>query len=253
MAKPRRSDLGSPITRYHLQELRWRDLFIVFVPLTIGVLLPVGVGLWRTLYGYSSFGPAAALLWGRNWFLAGGFLVILLLLYAYRRLKRAHTWIEVYPWGLYFQFPPGRKRIVNWKDIRGITSYSVNKSFFRVINRTVHYLTIHSRKYPPLQCHPEIHDREGLKKIIKKQVYTRIRPILLQAFKGGELIPFGEVSVSKQKLYLPKQEIPWEYINGISVQKGVFNIKLSDQKKIEVPIRKIHNIEILVHLIKTEI
>ena len=253
MAVPKRSDLGPPITRYNLQELRWRDILKVFFPFSLVVLAPVGYGLWRTLYGYSRFGPAAAFYWGRTWFLVGGFLVIPLLFYALRRLKMAHTWIEVFSWGLYFHFPPGRKRLLRWEDIRGITSYSVNKSFLRVYNKTRHFLIIHSLRYPALFCHPDIPGREGLKKTIKKQVYTRLKPKLLQTFKIGEIIPFGEVSISKHKLYLPKQEIPWEFIEGISVQKGIFIINLTAQKRIEIPIRKVQNIEILIHLIKTEI
>jgi len=80
-----------------------------------------------------------------------------------------------------------------------------------------------------------------------------LRPRLINTFQGGEIIPFGEVSITKQKLYLPKQELPWEFVEGISVQKGIFVIKLSAEKQIEMPIRKIQNIEILIHLIKTEI
>jgi len=253
VSKSKRSDLGTPIARYHLQEIHWRDLFTVFFPLILVVLAPVGYGLWRTLYGYSSFGPAAASAWGRTWFLIGAFLVIPLLFYTLSRLKKAHTWIDVYSWGLFLHYPPGRKRLLNWEDIQGITSYSVNKSFLRVINKTRHYLILHSRRYPPLQSHPDLHDREGLKKTIKKQVYLRLRPRLLQAFQRGEIIPFGEVTISKQKLSLPKKEIPWEYIDGITVQKGIFIVKLSAKKQIEIPIRKIQNIEILIHLIKTEI
>jgi len=253
VAKSKRSDLGTPIARYHLKEINWRDLLTVFFPLILVVLAPVGYGLWRTLYGYSSFGPAAASSWGRTWFLIGAFLVIPLLFYTLSRIKKAHTWIEVYSWGLFLHFPPSRKRLLNWEDIQGITSYSVNKSFLRFINKTRHYLILHSRRYPPLHSHPGLHDREGLKKTIKKQVYTRLRPRLLQAFQGGEIIPFGEVAISKHKFMLPKQEIPWEYIDGITVQKGIFIVKLSAEKRIEIPIRKIQNIEILIHIITTEI
>jgi len=61
------------------------------------------------------------------------------------------------------------------------------------------------------------------------------------------------VTVSKEKLILPKVEVPWDYIEGISVEKGVIIINLSEQNTIEIPIRKIVNLEILIHLIKTEI
>jgi hypothetical protein len=250
---PKRSELGSPIARYSLQELRWRDLLRVFIPLTLAVLTPVGYGLWRTYYGYTHFGPAAASVWGRTWFLLGGVCVILLLFYSLRRLKKAHTWIEVYPWGLYLHYPPGRKRVLQWDDIHGITSYSIKKRFLRVINHTKHYLYLHSQKYSPLLCHPNLNDREGLKKTIKQQVFDRIRPKLHKAISAGQIIPFGNASISKKVLYLKDQEIPWEYVEEISVEKGIFIIKLSPQKKIELPIRKIQNLEILIHLIKTEI
>ncbi len=249
----KRSQLGTPITRYHLQELRWRDLLRVFLPLIVIVFIPIVFGFWRTLYGYSNYGPAAAASWGRTWFIIGGILVIILLLYSLRRLKKSHTWIDVYRWGLHFHSPSGRNRMLNWEDIQGITSYSINKSYFGVIKRIKHYLILFSRRYSPLLCHPDLIDREGLKKTIKKQVYGRLKPQLIQAFKNGEILPFGEVSISKQSLFLPKQEIPWEYLEGISVHKGAFIIKLTGQKKIELPIRKLQNIEILIHLIKTEI
>jgi hypothetical protein len=250
---PKRSELGSPITKYSLQEIQWRDLWSVFLPLSLVVLTPVGIGLWRTLYGYSSYGPAAAAAWGRNWFILGGLLTIILLLYTYKRLTRAHTWIEVYSWGLYLHYPPGRKRLLKWEDITGITSYSISKRFLRVIRKTKHYLVLHSLRYSPLPCHPGLKKREGLKKTIKKQVYKRLKPKLEKEFKSGKMIPFGEISITKGALHLKKQEIPWEYVEGITVDKGMINLNLTTQKRIELSIPKIQNLEILIHLIKTEI
>ena len=150
-------------------------------------------------------------------------------------------------------FPLGRKRTLKWEEIQGITSYSVSRSFFRLFKKTKHYLILYSDKYKPLLCHPDLKDREGLKKIIKKQVYQRLKPKLFQAFKNRKTIPFGSVTISKDKLILPKVEIPWEYIEGISVQKGVFIVNLTAKNAIEIPIRKIINLDILIHLIKTEI
>ncbi len=249
----KKSDLGTPITRYYLKELRWIDLLRVFLPLILLVLAPVIYGLWRTLYGYSNFGPAAAASWGRNWFFAGGILVIFLLLYSLNRLKKAHTWIEVYRWGVYFHYPLGRKKMINWEDITGITSYSLTKFFLGFGKKTEHHMVLHSRRYNSIRCHPGIKGISVLKKYIKKQVYQRLQPKILQDFNSGEVIPFGVVSLSKKSIYLPKREIPWDYLEGISVQKGQFIITLADHNQIEIPIRKIQNLEIIVHLIKTEI
>jgi len=247
------SNQETPITKYHLQELTWRDFLRVFLPLIIVVLTPLGYGLWRTLYGYSSFGPAAAAAWGKTWFYISGILIILLLLYTYRRLKRAHTWINVYTWGLELHFPPGRKRILKWDEIVGITSYSINKSLLRSAKRKKQFLILYSGRYRPLQVHPGIKDHEGLKKIIKKHTYKTLQPKLSQAFSKGKTVPFGDVSISNEKLILPKVEVPWDYIEGISMERGMFIINLTEKNIIEIPIRKVVNLEILIHLIKTEI
>jgi hypothetical protein len=102
MKKP---DLGTPIISYYVKQLLWKDLLREFLPLLLAVLAPVFYGFWRTLYGYSNFGPAAAAVWGRNWFLLGGLLLIIVLFYTINRLKKAHTWVKVFRWGLIFHFP----------------------------------------------------------------------------------------------------------------------------------------------------
>ena len=249
----KRVELGTPIIKYHLKELGWKDLLRVFLPLLLVVLAPLFYGFWRTLYGYFSFGPAAASSWGRNWFLISGLLVILLLFYTLNRLIKAHTWVEVYRWGLVIQYPPGRKKILAWDDINGLTSYSVSRSFMGINSKIRDYLLIHSRKYNTLKCHPGLNDLTGLKNTIKKQVYGRLKPKLVQAFSSGEVLSFGELAISKQALFLPDQEIPWEFIKEITVEKGMLMIQLTEQKRIEVPIRKIFNLEIMIHLIKTEV
>jgi hypothetical protein len=247
------TDLGSPITKYHLQELKWKDLLRVFFPLLVIVLSPTVYGFWRTIYGYTNFGPAAAASWGRNWFLVGGILVILLLVYSLSRIIKAHTWVEIYSWGLLIQIPPGRKRILPWDDIFGITSYSIAKSFLGLSKNVKDYLVLHSRRYKPIKLHPDLKDISGLKKTLKKQVYARIKTKVIHAFGGGEIIPFGGLSISQKNIYLAKQEIPWDFIDGISVQKGKLTISFTEMKQIDIPIRNIYNLELLIHIIKTEI
>jgi hypothetical protein len=246
-------DLGSPIIKYQLKTLGWKDLLRVFLPLLIVVLAPTIYGFWRTIYGYSNYGPAAAAAWGRNWFLLGGILLVFLLLFTLVRLIKAHTWVEVYRWGITSQIPPGRKRFLSWEEIFGITSYAISKSFLGIKVKTKNYLLLHTRKHKPIKVHPGLKDQNSLKKTIKKQVYGRLKPKLMDAFSRGEILPFGDVSISKHSLFLTDKEIPWEFIDGIVVQKGKLIIKLSEQKNIEVPIRKIINLEILFHIIKTEI
>lgn len=242
-----------PLSEYRLQELGWKAVLQVFLPLILVSLSPLAYGLWRTLYGYSSFGPAAAYAWGRNWFYLSGLLVILLLLYTLRRLRRSHTWIRIFPWGIEYHLPLRRKKQLRWKEITGISTYSINKSFTPLINKTKHFLVLYSRKHRPFTCPSELARRPGLVKVIKDQVYALLRPRLTQALKDGKTIPFGGISISKKKATLPTMEIPWEFLEGVSLAKGNFQIKLTAGNTVEIPIRNLINLEILIQLIKTEI
>jgi len=223
------------------------------LPLILLVLSPLIYGLWRTLYGYSSYGPAAALKWGRIWFYLSGILVIFLLLFTLRWLVRSHTWVRIYSWGIQYHLPLRRKKYLKWEEISGISTYSINKSFTPLINNTKHYLVLYSRKSRPFVCHPELTRRPGLVKVVKSQVYKILRPRLTQAFKEGRTIPFGGLSISNKKIILPALEIPWEFLGGISLEKGNFLIKLTAGNTVEIPIRNLINLDILVQLIKTEI
>lgn len=243
----------TPITVYSLQALVWKDLLRVFLPLICLVLIPLGYGLWRTLYGYSSFGPAAAAEWGKTWFLIAALLTVLVLLYAFRRLKRAHTWVKIYDWGLKIHYPLGRAKTLPWKEIQGITSYSINNTFLGLINKKRDHTRLYSKNYRPLRIHPGLKDRAGLVKLIKKHTYKNLQPKLQKAFTQGKTIPFGGVTISKSKLTLPKVELPWDYVEGIKVHQGVFLVNLTEKNALEVPIRNIINLEILLQLIKSEI
>jgi hypothetical protein len=243
----------TPLSEYRLQVLDWKAVFQVFLPLILLVLAPLTYGLWRTLYGYSSFGPAAALRWGRAWFIISGILLVFLLLYTLRRLIRSHTWVRIYPWGVQYHLPLRPKKNLAWEDISGISTYSISKSFTPLINKTKHYLVLYSGKSRPFVCHPELSKRPGLKRVIKEQVYKLLKPKLTQAFKAGRTIPFGGLSITKTKAILPSTEVPWEFLAGISIEKGNFLIKLTAGNTIQIPIRNLINLEILVQLIKTEI
>jgi hypothetical protein len=242
-----------PLAEYYLQKLGWRDLLKVFLPLILLVLGPLGYGLWRTLYGYSSFGPAAAASWGTSWFLVSGILVIPLLFYTLRRLRRSHTWVKIYTWGIEFHQPLRRKRQLAWKEIQGITTYSISRSILGLLRKTKHHLILYPAKSRPFHCHPELTEKPGLLKVIKQQVYEDLKPKLIRAFKEGKTIPFGRVSISQEQLILPKVNVPWKFLEGISVEKGLFQVRLTAQNSIEVPIQNLINLEILIHLIKTEI
>jgi len=245
--------LGRLIARYPVQPLRWRHLLTTFLPLILLVVAPVGYGLWRTYYGYTNFGPAAARFWGRQWFLAGGMLVLLLLFYALRRLYRAHYWAEIRTGGLFLHLASGKKRMLPWEQLWGVTHYANKRSLLGLFPKTTSSLIIYPLEGKPIRLHKDIKDVKGLTKTIKKEVYRRVKPTFREALKVGKKVPFGAVSLNKDSLFFQDREIPWHYLEGISVQEGKLIFQISDAQGFEIPVKKIQNIELLVHFIETEI
>lgn len=253
MAKVNKKDLGPQITSLQVQPFRWRDLFLVFGPLVLLVLAPVGYGLFRTYYGYTNFGPAAARAWGRSWFWLAAGLLLLLLFYALRRLMRARYRVELHRNGLWIESPPGRKRSLTWDQIWGVTSFSSRKMFPFGKSKFHRHLILHHNQGKPIRVHKDLQKINGLMKTTKKEVFRRIQPKFLQALNDGKEVPFGAVSITKENLIYQKQVIPWEYIEEISVRHGILHVNLSWEHMLKIQVKKLQNIEVLIQFIESEI
>lgn len=219
----------------------------------LGILSLVGFGYWRAIYGYANYGPATALFWGQPWFLSAACLTIPVLLYALRRIHRAHTWVEVYAKGIIVHRPPSRKKPLRWEEIAGISTSTTTNSFLGWKSRPQHELTIHPTQGPPLQLDYKIKHLEDLITILKKQVYPRLISQLKKTFHANKELHFGALSISKNCLSYQEKEIPWNYIQGITAANGNLIIQLSPQKHFEIPTEKVQNMELLIKLIKEEV
>ena len=253
MAKKKNTRVGSPIATFHVQPLRWRDLLTTFLPLTLLVIAPLGYGLWRFLYGYTNYGPVAAWTWGIPWFLAAAVLLLILLLYALRRLLRSRRLVRVFKGGLWLDRPFRRPVKLRWRDIKGITAFSSQTAFLGWKSEPQPHLTIYPADQGPLKLDQRIKKLDDLTKIIKEHVYPGRYQTLKERFRRGDQLDFGQVTLSQEGLRLAEKELPWSYIKGITAKDGIFIVKLSPQVLVQVPIKEIQNIEVLIQLIKREV
>lgn len=244
---------GTLVTEFHVQPLRWRDLLTTFLPLILLVLGPLGYGLWRTYYGYTHFGPAAASTWGRTWFYLAGVLVILLLLYSLRRLIRAHRRVEVYTQGLKLYLPARRPLTIPWKNIAGVTTSTTRDAFLGWKSKPKHSLTISTVHHGTRKIDHRFKQVQDLIEIVKEQVYPLLLPPLKTAFHQGKTIPFGRIQLSRRGITVDQTKLPWSYIKGLTARDGQLIIKLSTQKERRIPVQDIQNIDLFIQLIKEEV
>ncbi|MDZ7845029.1 MAG: DUF6585 family protein [Anaerolineales bacterium] len=253
MANKTHPTLGTRVTTYHVQPLRWRDLGTTFLPLIFSVLAPLGYGLWRTFYGYTNFGPASARYWGRFWFYTAGILLIFVLLYTLRRLLRAHRRVEIHSQGLRIFLPPIRRVDLRWEEISALSTTTSRSSFLSWKSKPRNKLKIIARDGKSLTLDHRFKELADLITLVKEQVYPLVKPRLVSAFHQGKELDFGAISLSRTGLRVQDQDLPWSYIKGLTAENGSFSIKLSPQKQIQVPLRSVYNIEILIQIIKEEV
>lgn len=253
MVNHRSSPTGSPVTEFIVQPLRWRDLLTTFFPLILVVTAPLGYGLWRTYYGYTNFGPAAAAAWGKTWFYLAALLLIGLLLYTLRRLIRAHRWVKVYPQGLKVARPGRQELVIPWKEIHGLNTSTTRQSFLLWKSRPKHSLTLDTTQHGRVHLDHRIQQIEDLIEIVKEQVYPLLFPELKSRFHQGQSIAFGRIQLSRQGLMIDQSELPWSYIKGLTARDGQLIVKLSSQKDRRIPVQDIQNIDLFIRLIKEEV
>ena len=253
VATKKTSRTSTPIAVFHVQRLRWRDLLTTFLPLTLLVIAPLGYGLWRFFYGYTNYGPVAAWHWGLLWFLTAGVLVLILLLYTLRRLLRARRMVKVFKGGLQLERPLRRPLRLRWRDIEGISAFSSQMSFLGWKSKPQPHLIIYPARQSPVKLDHRFQKLGDLTKIVKEHVYPGLYQQFKERFRQGETLNFGQVTLSQEGLSLADKDLPWSYIKGITAKDGIFIVKLSPQVLVQVPIKEIHNIEVLIQLIKREV
>ncbi len=244
--------LGSIIALYHAQPLRWRDLLITFIPLGLLVLSPLGYGVWRSYYGYTRFGVAAAN-WGLPWYILSAVGSIPYLLYTFQRLRRAHLWVAVHAQGMRVHRPRHRLQTFLWKQIEGLGTATTQNTFLLWHAKPRHSLTICAINTPPIHLNDRLPNLPDLIANIKAQVYPHLRVQLREAYQAGQTLYFGILTISKRGLNCKGTTFSWSDIDHVSVEKGRFQILSSSGKKTRVPAKNILNFELLIELLEEEV
>jgi hypothetical protein len=87
----RSKSLGPIIAVYRQRPLSWIDIFTWGFLGVVAVLVPLVYGFFRRRYAYTHYGPVAAMIWSRPWYLLALialFAFIALTLYRLRRTRR---------------------------------------------------------------------------------------------------------------------------------------------------------------------
>lgn len=248
---PPNTDLGPPLSVYQGRPLRWQDLFFVFIPAALAVLVPLGYGIWRANYGYVHFGPVAARAWGDSWLLLASLATLALLGLALHRLYASSKSIAIHRNGLRIRFSPLRENTYTWSQITGISIASVENRFLGFPIYASAQVLIYPSLGKAVRLDQSFGDPKLIKEQIAAQIYPRILPELRAGLKIGKWIYFGDLAIHRTGLRVNEVLVPWDQIVYMSVESGYLVVKSEKSGLMRVPVSNIPNLDLLFHLAET--
>ncbi len=256
MSKPARAQashpLGPVIAIYRDRPLRWRDLFLLFIPAALAVLIPLLYGLRRTLYARAYYGPAPAQVWGRAWFELAALALIPLLLLALRRVRRARRVVVLRKGGVQIRWHGGVRLDLHWEQIAGIACDQEVRTFMGRALHTHTRLTIFPQSGAQIRLDDRLPGLNELTARLKARLYPRWLPALRTAYRRGEALPFGPLTLRPEGLRLREVEILWEAVAHLEVEDGHLKISTTQGRKYKLPAGKIPNVELFIQLLQEE-
>jgi hypothetical protein len=229
------------------------------------VLIPIIVGLWRSLYAYTNFGPSAILGWSLNWALislAGiAFLLSLILFRIYHSLPN----LKLGKHGIRIKQFLRPVTYIKWREITGISETMIQYNFLgrNLHDKTIIKLYLNKRKV--IKLTKKVSHLSELVIRIKSIIYPRITKTNRDKYRDHLSIFFGAITIQKEsitisrRVFFKQQEtITFDLIRSFDIANGTLKIIYSPENQtqtriISVPTSKILNLEPMMRLLNDEV
>lgn len=261
------NDLGPLIAAY---PARPRSKAIPIILMLTGCLLflsSLGYGLYRSYYGYTKYGIAAALSWSWPWFLAAAVILFFTLLLLPQLFSRPGL-ISVHKNGLMIISGgrPASQTPVPWEKLAGIAvdAESKGRSAEGTKVEINHQAALIFKRGRPLLLKEKGSGRWVIDRLpelishIKAVLYPRLLPAMEVDFNSGAWLQFGPVSIHSLAFSLETgnvstHQIPWRQVKRITVENGELVVELDGRGKQPVrkavPVAQIPNLELMLQII----
>lgn len=242
--------IGKLVTRYRYRPLRWKDIFLTFIPGGLAVLTPLIYGILRKNYALAYFGPTAAEVWSNPWFTWTEIALIAYLGLGLRRLRRARQVVTVHKNGIAITVHKKKQFIYNWTQLAGVACTTLQPTFLGLKFKPRHRIVIYPTEGKPISLNDRIPDIPKLVKQIKTKIYPRLLPNFRKSFSKGHPLNFGPITFCQDSLQLRDLSIPWNQITNITVKEGFLMVESGTNRPVKIPSGKIPNIELLIQLLQ---
>ena len=249
-------NLGRLNRIFRYPPLGWKDVLFLILPGTCAVGLPLWFGFSRYRMAQADYGPVAAMIWSRPWYILAVIALAIFMLASLARLLRAQRFVAVHEKGLLISLK--RHQSLRWEEIAGVSMetarYEIAARQFGLIYSGVLY----PNAGKPVNLPGAIQNLPELLTLIKARLYPRLLPHLQANLESGQWLYFGPVAIQKEGIRLSneglfdhKRSVEWAQVVRMDVLSGYLVVELSDNTTHKLPVSKIPNIELLLQLIQT--
>jgi hypothetical protein len=248
-----KQDLGPIVAEYRGKPISSREISFFYIPASMVSLAMLAYGLWQNYYGYSYYGPAAALEWSQNWLLFAFTTAIVILVILLIRLSVSQRYISLHENGILIRLTPIREQKFPWSTIKGIATSKIQERFFGIYIRDNHKVLLITNQKRPILINQRVENSGELVDKIKKTIYPGLLSELKKDLLANHWLIFGKIAIGNGGIKIKRKYLPWERISSISLQSGFLVVELQSIKQLRLAIKDIYNLELLLHIIDKHI
>ena len=229
------------------------------------MLIPIIVGLWRSLYAYTNFGPSAILGWSFNWVLISLAGIVFLLSLVLFRINQSLPILKLGRHGIRLKQFLRPVTYIKWREIAGISETIIQYNFLgrNLHDKTIIKIYLNNRKV--IKLSNKISHLSELVIRIKSIIYPRITKTNREKYRDHLSIIFGVISIQQESLtissrvlFKQQETIPFELIRSFDIANGTLKILYSPENQnqtrtLSVPTSKIINLEPMMRLLNDEV
>jgi hypothetical protein len=242
------------IASYRCRPLRLLSLVGILLLGGLAVAAPLLYGYYRAQYALQYYGPVAAQVWTRPWWLLAGLAFVAALALLLLRLFEHRKRVEVHANGLVVAL--SRRQFLPWDNLSGIASGVTQTRFLGLPLSTRYQATLYPGMGKPLRLRRTVENLPELLTQSKAALYPRLLSRLEEAFSDGRELYFGSLRVDREELQITDRKpvqppIPWEKVRCIAVQSGWLVVETEPGESTRLPVAEIPNLELMLQIIQS--
>ena len=241
--------LGARLRRYPTRPLGWSELLLLASLGGLGVLAPLGYGLWQEQVIQATHGLVAAQAASRNWYILALLALVCFSLLVIVRLAAQRGFVAVHKNGLVLRKSWGALKRWRWSAISGLSSEHSEQYFLGLRLSTRYRAALIPTTGKPVRLSDGLASYPELISQLKAILYPRLLPDLQANLQAGQSLYFGPLAISCQGLSHGAQRWTWADLQHLDIQNGLLEINTRPERILRIPTNQIPNLELLLQLV----